>query len=237
MPTGTNDFNSPLPTDPTSPGQGIAQTGNRLLMGGGSSSASGRWIWATGFEDGLASLSNINLGTLESGTVFQGANAIKLTTPAVVNNNAWFYKYLFSQGKVYGIECAVLLTPGPPPGMEFTLLIEGPYKETGKRSQAILKLTSSNPGGSLYLGGTLISSVSDYMPGSYFHYIKFIFDPYENKAKRVFFNDTYFDLADAPGIVYANTAKHLQFQVNIKTLTANASSAIIDNVVITADEP
>lgn len=237
MPTGTNDFNQPLQTDPTSPGQGIAQTGNRLLMGGGSNSASGRWIWASGFEDGLASLSNVNLGTVESGVVFQGKQAIKLTTPAVINNNAWFYKYLFSQGRVYGLECVVQLIPGAAPGMEFSLLIEGPNKTSGTRSQAIVKLTSSNPGGNLYFGSTLVSDVTPYMPGGYFHYIKFVFDPYENKAKRIIFNDSVFELGDSPAPSYANTAKHLQFQVNIKTLTANVSSAIIDNCVITADEP
>lgn len=237
MPTGTNDFNQPLQTDPTSPGQGIAQTGNRLLMGGGSNSASGRWIWASGFEDGLASLSTVNLGKIESALTFQGAAALKLTTPAAVNNNAWAYKYLFSQGRVYGVECVVALQPGAAPGMEFTILIEGPNKVSGNRSQAILKLTSSNPGGNLYLGATLIANVTPYMPGGYFHYLKFVYDPYENKAKRIIFNDLVFDLGDSPGTTYANPVKHLQFQFNARTLTADSSIAIIDNCVITADEP
>lgn len=243
MPTGTNDFNQPIQDDPTSPGQGIAQTGNRLLMGGGSNSASGRWIFADGFEDGLAAWIAPSAASIETTTVYQGAKSCKISTMAVNGNTQEIRRYFFAQGSRFGVEMYFSFGFAGP--MEIQVGIEGPYKDSGKRgsSAMILDILGANSG-NLYVyanaSTTLVSSVNDYLLNTvqYWHYVKFSFDPKNNKVIRGYFDDLIFNFGEVPGLnLGASNDKYVLVYIKIKTKSANIATMILDNIVITADEP
>lgn len=243
MPTGTNDFNQPLATDPTSPGQGIAQTGNRLLMGGGSNSASGRWLWATGFENGLSEFSSSPSNAIDSnnlGQIYQGVYSGVLTTTAIVGNTQNYSKTLFAQGQRYGLEA--MIRPQSP--CEVWLLIVGPYKDRGNRSflQFVLKIDTAGSSGIYTRVGatdTLVADVSDYFtPTSlYYHYFKAVGDPKNNAFIRVMLDDQTFELNNFPGLLVPGNDRPISFGLYIKTTTAAIKTMYVDNIVITADEP
>lgn len=239
MPTGTTDFNQPLATDPTSPGQGIAQTGNRLLMGGGSNSASGRWIWATGFEDGLADSTFITLGAISNANVYQGANALKFTL-AGVSNGQWT-KSLFAQGKKYGLECMISFqNAGAANTLGATMRIAGPHKINGQRANLDVQILTSNPGGVLKINGVTFATVNDQLSIGglgYYHYFKVVFDPYENAIARIYFDDLVFDIGGTPSSASVAAGKYLEFSIFPSNSAAGTQYVGIDNIVITADEP
>ena len=244
MPTGTTDFNQPLATDPTSPGQGIAQTGNRLLMGGGSNSATGRWLFSDGFEDGLAAwnFTASAYATIEKTTVYQGAQSLKMSTPATLNHVTAADRFFFPQGKRFGVEFCFGVNIGGP--MEIGLKIAGPNSVVGKTSIASIIIVISSSGvANLYydVNGTrtLISNINSYILAIpyYWHYVKFVYDPYNDAAVRVFFDDLVFDLGNVPGYSVFGGVRYVNVQISVKTTTAAAVSATIDNVIITADEP
>lgn len=243
MPTGSPDFNQQLTASPTS-NQG--ETPNRILYGFGSNSQSGRWLWAVNFENGLEGI--LTTGalyvSLETDFVYQGMTSCKIITAAAINNNQGIYKYLFSQGKRYGLECMIWnnLTVGA--DREIIFVIEGAYKTSGRRAQGIVIWKITAPGvGTLQIDvsgtRTTIATVNDYSKENdgYFHYFKLSFDPYENRFIRLYFDDLVFDLAGTAGYNFVNTDKNLTFAILVKTKTAAEAEVRIDNLILTADEP
>lgn len=247
MPTGTTDFNQPLATDPTSPGQSSAQVAGRILMGGGANSASGRWIWASGFESGLNEWSlSSTPATLDSVNVYQGANSAKLTTTAVINSSLAISKPMYATGTRNGIEFYFSIEDAFIPREIRVQIIAsglGPNKDRNRIGYIVVEILNINSGNLYYENNgvkTLIANINrNIFPSpKYFHYLKFVFDTSKNEYVRVFFDDLAFDLPGVAGYeTGGGTYSYLQFYIFNKTTTAAANSIYIDNVIITADEP
>jgi hypothetical protein len=248
MPTGTNDFNAPLPTDPTSQGQGISQISRQILMGGGANSQSGRWLWASGFESGLneweLSTASGRISLAED-WVYQGVYSCKISTQAVAGSEERIEKVLFSQGGGrYGFESVFSNTLNTALQREISWRIEGGNQDPSQRSRGliVLKINAVNDG-DLYIdvngSRTLISSVDEYIinASSFFNYIKLVFDPKTNSFIRLYFGEKIFDLGGAPGYLFSSTDRNINFRIYAKTLLNQISDTYIDNVIITADEP
>jgi hypothetical protein len=242
-PTGSQDFNEQPTASPTA---NLGETPSRILMGGGSNSQAGRWLWASGFESGMQEFitTSTTLLTIVNDWVFQGKNSCKVTTNAVINDEQAVYKILFPQGKRFGLECYVSnsLTLGA--NREISLTIYGPSKTTGTRSigKIIFKITAIGAATlQTDVNGvrTTIATINDYAADSaaFFHYIKFVFDLYENKFIRLYFDDLVYDLGGVPGFAQVITSRECGFIMRLKTMTAAVATSYIDNVVLTADEP
>ena len=245
MPTGTNDFDAPAPSDPSSPGQNNSMIPGRILMGGGSNSATGRWLWATGFESGLGEIefSNASYQTIENNWVYQGSNSFKLTTPATINSIERLQKILFPQGKRFGVEFVMAMPLSPVASRETRISIIGQTEGGGRSTGTILiAINAVNDGDLFYENNglkTLISQIDDYIvdSSSFFHYIKFVFDPWTNKYIRLNFDDVIFELNGISGYATATKTKHIGIDITLKNISGGQPINYIDNLIITADEP
>lgn len=243
MPSGSQDFNAQPTATPTS---NSGETPNRVLMGGGSNSQSGRWLWASGFESGLAEWTNYDVLkttlTQSSGFVFQGAQGIQMETSGVLNDIASIEKRMYAQGSRFGLECMVALAPSA--SQVFEISIEGPKTGGTQRVLAIARIhyDSAGPTTSLKLGnGAVLNSTlyNTYVSNTnlYHHYFKLSFDNRTGAYLRCLFDDLNYDLAGQTAAAFAGTRQYYSFKLALQSLTANQDLAWIDNVVITADEP
>lgn len=244
-PTGSPDFNQNPTGNNASPSFDNAEDTNRLLMGGGAQSRGGRWIWATGFENGLGEIISTLPGalTLEVGAsaVYQGAATGLLTTSAVLNNEVGAFKTIFSQGARRGVE--LIFSTLTNTAREISFSINGPTGTDGTRGQGkIVLVINAQFDGDLYVDvngvRTLISQVDNYLENSQqnWHYAKLVYDSKTNTIVRFLFDDLSFEL-NTPGYTFAQQTKVNAMFVMVKTLTATIVNIRVDNMIITTDEP
>lgn len=82
MPTGKPDFGASTSSSPASPITDDSEVANRLLFGFGANSSSGRWLWASGLENGVGEIELLYSGAaLDTLTPYMGKNCIKLEPP------------------------------------------------------------------------------------------------------------------------------------------------------------
>ena len=254
-PSGSPDFGKNVSTNPTSPSYDSGEDTTRLLMGGGSQARSGRWIYATGFEDGnLASIvpgstfGYTGSETLDYVKSYQGAASLKMATQAVLNTFSYFEKSVLPPGSRFGMEmmfCRTLTTPD----FQHEFLISMEYNGNPtlgiKRVHASIKIIFVNSGNvKLYyrnaaFGFTLIQDISSYFTNIAFnwHYIKFVIDVRTGKYVRMYFDDLLIDLSSFTPYTVAGVYPQLRFITSLLTSTVNQQIYHVDNVVFTADEP
>lgn len=241
-PIGSPDFNQQPTAAPTS---NLGETPNRVLMGGGSNSQSGRWLWASGFESGLAEwyIAGSRFVALDSAIAYQGANSATLTTQALANDYARILKILMPYGSSFGLEMAFAI------GLEFfqyeiSFIILGKNKANNLKAQGEIIITV-NPGVSANLyyvnisgARVLIANIkTQFETASFaFRYIKIVYDPWENVIKRVYFNRALYEL-NVSGRLVGSADETTTFDIMVTTLAADSVKMWIDNVIITADEP
>lgn len=249
MPTGTPDFNQNPSGNLASPGFDSGEETTRLLMGGGAQARGGRWIWATGFENGLAEIvtsgpaGSIAELTTGNGEVYQGAASLKLTTNNAINGYRFAYKTLFSQGENFGLEFIWSAENVAAGGVEISFRITGPNESSGQRSTGKIVIVINGPSsGEVYIDvngtRTLIQSINGYLEDNpdNWHYTKIIFNFKKNIISRVYLDDLVFTL-NVPGYQYTDSRRVCFFECQIKTLIARAAVAYFDNMIITTDEP
>lgn len=246
MPSGSQDFNAQPTATPTS---NAGEAPNRLLMGGGSNSQSGRWLWASGFESGLAEWTNAStppkaILTTTSGFVYQGAQGLQLQTSGVINDVAFIEKRMYAQGSRFGLECMFAIVPTNT--QTFEISIEGPATTAGRRSFGAARIFYDSGGPTCVLnlstgaGSPVVTGLyNTYISNTnlYHHYFKLSFDTRDGSFLRCLFDDLVFDLSAISAGTFANTRKYYSFKMALTSGSANQDLAWIDNVVITADEP
>lgn len=246
--TGTPDFNQSLVGNPTSPTFNQGEISNRVLMGGGSNSQSGYWLFASGFENGLNEWANDATGvSIENTFVYQGVNSCRLQNDAIIGNTKTLNKYLFPQGERYGLEALIAMPTtlaGNPTPRDIYLTIDAPSSIEGNYAGAslVIEVLGTN-NANLYFEQnairTLITSLNSYMQDSaeFFHYVKFVFDPKTNMGICAYFDDLFFETAYAGNDRANANRKEAIFRIRVLNEAAQAVSTFVDNVVITAGEP
>ena len=242
-PIGSSDFNQQPTAAPTS---NLGETPNRVLMGGGSNSQSGRWLWASGFESGLAEWGDRAFATIDSTIAYQGAASALLTTQALPspNNMSWLRKSLMPYGASFGFEMGFSIGLQFNP-YEISFIIDGKNKTAGLKAHAEVIITVT-PGVSANLyyvnsSGTrvLIANIkTQFETTGYaaFRYIKIVFDPYENTLKRVYFNRSLYEL-NVTGRFSGSADETTSFEILLTSIAVDVVKMWVDNVIITADEP
>lgn len=255
MPGGTPDYGQNLASNPTMQTWDNGEDASRLLMGGGSNSRAGRWLWASGFENGLGEFYKITSTEpvrISNNITYQGAASCQLTTSAIVGNLLRIGKVLFTpvqSGAVsarVGIEAMVFpdITVGR--SVEFEWWVSFPLVSSNESyffkiifdyDGATAKLYTDNNG-----VRTLIADVTAYLAGTstqQFHYTKLVVDGRTNQYIRFTFDDLIFDLGNAPGFIQAGLASGtgVGFFFRWSSQSPFAQTVYIDNVILTADEP
>lgn len=253
--SGSPDFGKNVSTNPTSPSYDSGEDTTRLLMGGGSQARSGRWIYATGFEDGnLASIiQGSSLGftgteTLDYTKSYQGAASLRMATQAVINTWSNFSKYVLPPGSRFGMEmmfCRTLTTPD----FQHEFMIQMTYMGNPvlglQRVIGSIKIIFVNSGNvKIYyrnpaIGFTLIQDITPYFTNleNLWHYIKFVVDVRTGQYVRLYFDDLLIDMSGFSAYTAGGVYPQLHFQTQLLTSTVNQQIYHIDNVVFTADEP
>ena len=248
MPTGTPDFGAqPSNVSPSFDG---GEDTNHLLMGGGNISRSGRWFWATGFEGG-GSADVATGGAAPYGgphvtnlvQSWQGNYSLLSKTNAVIDDEQTFYKYFISAqapGK-WGIETMMGLG-SLNSEVDFRLI----KSSAAERMSAELRFISGaniNDVKLYYLdasntyqlladfGSTFALSVS------VFHNVKFVVDFSEKKMVRVYVDGTVYEMNVPAYMPGGGVDSRDNFQIKHRTKIAGESTAVFDNVILTADEP
>lgn len=250
--TGTPDYGKSLASNPTVQSYDSGEDTTRLLMGGGANSRGGRWIWATGFESGLAemgvSFSGVNVApSISTANAYMGKQSLFMTTTAA-GVLSW-QKKLFSPilpgatNNKFAIEAMVSFQNN---GRPFTFLwyVDAPFPDdiTKRGTYAIqlvdngaglrkLKFFSPNvdiPGGDV--SGYIVND------SKLFHYTKFVFDIKEHTLIRFTFDNIVLDLNNQPAPTGVGN-RYFDCQLNLYEAGSFPLIAHIDNVIITGDEP
>lgn len=251
MPIGTPDFNQNISTNPTAPGFDDAENTTRILMGGGSQARSGRWMFATGFEEGsipylVSSASGTGgVAAITKSQTFQGLNAFELKPGNAVNNWSYLQKSFMYPGSKFGME--FLFSRQYALDSEFELSIQGGRKGVNKDRYRIGKIVLVSTTGTvthkLYkdVNGTrtLLLDITGYLSGSphLWHYIKFVYDLNENLIDYVIFDDEKIEV-DSAGYEFASATTSTSFEVRLTNKFAGVNPYYyIDNLILSADEP
>lgn len=250
-PIGSPDFGQNPSTNPTAPNFDPGEDTTRLLMGGGSQSRSGRWIFATGFEEGATPfLISSASGTggeakIKNDATYQGLGAFGLTAGNAVNNFAYLQKIFFYPGSNYGIE--FLMARQFANNCEVEISIESAGKGNSGNMFRVGKIViaiEAGPAVKIYYdvngSRTLIRNVTSYLTATanLFHYIKFVFDVNNNVLQYLVFDDLRFEL-NVNGYEYAAPVSSSTYaKVNLINKFAGINPQFyFDNLIITADEP
>jgi len=266
MPTGTPDFNANLATNPTSPSYDPGEETTRLLMGGGSTSRAGRWVFATGFEADIIGLGPMNMGTMNSLSgradimtvapspnvanqlyVHQGIQFLRLQTGAQAGSMSFVYKSIPLQSGNMGLECFLFLPLSNPINAEIKLEclrwgVGGSYYYYGSLLMVFGSTLSNITLNYIDNGGTkLIENVSRFFGGdtrASWHYIKLVYDPQTNLHIRAIMDNTSYALSTpGAGPFSSSTTGNDRYGVQMKTTDASLKEVWIDNLICTADEP
>lgn len=258
--TGTPDYGKSLSSNPTVQSYEPGEDTTRLLMGGGSNARSGRWIWATGFESGLAEVDPFaaaggTLPTIDTTKAYMGKQSLKIQHAAVVGAYGNVRKYLYSpvvpeaENSRFGLESMMaIFIDNKPMRISWRMVTQLPqnlfpnvYCEYRIRLEVI-----GNGDGDLYYFNnagayTLIAPVDAYLFNlpTMFHYSKLVIDANTGLYSKFIFDNAAYDLSGIQCRQLAGTAPYLynEIQYESRTAVANVAGVWIDNVVITADEP
>lgn len=250
MPIGSPDFGANPSTNPTSPSFDTGEDTTRLLMGGGSQARSGRWIFATGFEEGATPyVAAIGTGTggaaaIVSSPTYQGIGAFKLTGGNAVNDYSYLLKTFLFPSASYGLE--VMFSQPALINSELSFTIsgggKGPNRDLQRAGKIVFVMTGGGTSVILYTdvngSRTAIQDVTNYFQYSnLWHYLKLVFDFETNKIKLIKFDDLIFQ-PDSTGYESALIYSSVNTEIKLTNKQAGANPVYyIDNLVITADEP
>lgn len=241
----------------------FGETGIRLLMGGGSMSRTGRLIWATGFENSL-SASDFNTygpnALIKPGNFFdpyvavvaaawQGNNYFQVATRAnTVGDFAQFSKNFpasSATGK-WGLEAmsdfedigfgdADYVMTGN--DVNVTVRYTGTVRFSLSSSGTIISLYIQVPGPSWQLIATLTGKFATNGSGIY-HDIKIVNDIVNGRYGYVQINNVRYDLSaySMPSSA-VGTPTQAQAIIRMTTNDVYQVALLIDNVIITCDEP
>lgn len=233
----------------------LGSVADRLLMGGGSQSKTGRVLWATGFEGITSGQTPLDISgylgaagtgiiaTDNTSPVYQGLNSLKITTPPVINDVVQVYKLLPWQTSKTALELYALITF---PTTSYDLVIEitklGLENNKYNMGRLVISIIDNTPTVRLYRDNngirTLIQDISGLFIGfNTYHFIKFIFDANNNLYADAFFDHLRFDLSNIAGFQGSTGNYGMRFLVNLITTTSGAAHVNIDNIILTADEP
>lgn len=259
MPVGSPDFGQNVSTNPTSPSYDSGEDTTRLLMGFGAQARSGRWIYASGFEE--AGINQIRVGSTGggAGTVaqdtticYQGDKCLKLNSGLVLNSSVFFQKFFMAPGSRFGIEFLWCKydTFTVSCEMQIQLIASGVGENKDKQRLGIIVFDIVNAGTNVKVytenNGvrTLIRDISVHVTDQPFlwHYTKFVFDFETNQYIRLYFDNLVLDLGGVPGYQSPGTIQTGSISAAIvnkyrSAFAVNYAGIGIDNLVITADEP
>ncbi len=251
MPIGTPDFNQNVSTNETAPSYDNAENTTRLLMGGGSQARSGRWIFATGFEEG-ASPYFISTASGTGGVVgitgvqtFQGVGAYELKAGTAVNNWAYFNKEFIYPGSKFGIE--FFFSKQYALDSDFEIVIQGGHKGVNqdkfRKAKIVFEITTPGLFWKIYkdVNGvrTFLFDATNYMGTQYlWHYFKLVYNIKDNIIDYIIFDDIRIEI-NSPGYEFTSTSIYsTSFEVRVTNKHAGVNPYyFIDNLVLTADEP
>lgn len=250
-PTGSPDFGANQSTNPTAPSFDTGEDTTRLLMGGGAFARSGRWIFATGFEDTTNSIYKWGGGaTKDSSISFQGDSSLKLSPNTAVNAQTGFTKYFVLPGTRYGIECMFSKGNSTAYNSEFSLSILTQGRGVGKNERYtanLILVNTTTPTNILYwdVNGTrtelfdLTNYINSINTPHLWHNLKMVFDLENNKGVRVFFDDLKIDTSSLSGYLTTGFDSPLiTTTYALKNITLGGLPVFyLDNCIITADEP
>ncbi len=253
--TGTPDWGQNPPSNPTSPVWDMGEAANRELLGGGGQSRSGRWYWATGFETGASQ--DVNTGgasTVVSNALgaWQGQYALAMQTQASIADVSSAFKYFLAQNSPsgrWGIEAMIacgsrdatfdliLRTASPTAVSEASVRINIPalaanmtlqyLDSAGVYQNLVTPIGYSSQQGANYAVSSQV-----------FHNIKLVADFLTLKYVRIIIDGVPYDLANVDMRAGAAGADVRQFwRMAHTTNIAGVATAVVDNIVLTADEP
>ncbi len=253
--TGANDFDQNPASNPTSPLIDVGEAANHNLMGGGGQSRAGRWFWATGFEtNGLAELSVIGASIVITTTrVWQGLYALALKTSAVINNQCIVLKNFLGNNSPsgrWGIE-AMVAFENMSEVFEMALLSDT-LANTAEYVGSIRVYIPAAASGivlqyinSAFTWTTFASPGAEWAVGSsgtglvVYHSIKLVVDFTTRKYVRAIVDGVTYDLSSQN--LWNNTGVAVDTRqawgMYLTTLAAAIATVLVDNVVLTADEP
>lgn len=256
MPVGSPDFGQNVSTNPTSPSYDTGEDTTRLLMGGGAQARSGRWVFASGFEEEhLNQFLTLSVGgtvTIDNTVCYQGNNCVKLKSGLLLDSTAVLAKYFMSPGSRFGFEflwCKYgTFTVSNELQIHLSAGGSGPLKNKYRVGKIIFDIVNAGTDVKIYTENngvrTLISDVSAHITNQFYlwHYVKFVFDFESNQYIRLYFDNQVFDLGGVPGYEFASPFISGQIQASItnkyrSAFAVNYAEIGIDNLVITADEP
>lgn len=254
----TPDYNKTLSSSPTLQSFDTGEDTTRLLMGGGSMSRSGRWIWATGFESGTAEFEAFpahgfaGCPLINTTGSYMGKASFEFR-PVGLNTLQQFIKSVFSSAVAnapsskFGFEGMVSFSSFLGGNdFEFIIRASGPLQHGVTRGlyQIRILVTGDHAGNFYYsdAAGTwiLIASANNHLVDSagMYHYFKLVYDTNAGKYSRFIFDSVVFDLEGIPGFSAAGVNLYSSYAITVKNLDAAAIPTVrIDNIVISADEP
>lgn len=249
MPTGSPDYGA-QPTDSSvSPSFDVGETTNHLLMGGGNISRSGRWFWASGFENGSITDFLVSGGTppvvsaAPAGfACWQGSFCLVSKTRAISDDMNQFAKYFpasLAPGK-WGIEVmfAMNLNTEIDFSMQNVFTAGGHWgivRVAAGASASDVTIKYRDAAGNFQL----IASPNDTFQTSSFiwHNAKLVYDFKLDQYVRFYLDGIVYNL---PGVASFPVSGGTSFQealIQHRTKAATISTAMFDNVILTADEP
>ena len=251
-PIGSPDFGANPATNPTSPSFDSGEDTTRLLMGGGSQARSGRWIFATGFEEGASPyLSTLAFGTggevkIINTFTYQGVGSFQLKAGTTLNDYSWLKKSFSFPSSRFGFE--FMISRGVIQNCELEVSIygsgKGEYKNLFRSAKIVIVFVTSPSFSALMYNDingsrTLIKDVTGYnLSSGQWNYFKMVFDFNDNIFSRMYYNDLTFDL-NSPGYESSGaTLVDSSVSIQVKNKFAGATPVFyVDNLIITADEP
>lgn len=254
-PTGSPDFDQNPASNPTSPVYDMGEAANHELMGGGGQSRSGRWYFATGFETGASKDVQVGgAGTVVSNSlgVWQGLWALLMQTQAIAADASTCFKYFLSQNSPsgrWGIETMVAVNTRNTT-FDLVLVDASPTETYFAKFRINIATLAANltfqyldsagvfQNISTPAGGVNQQGANFAVDSAVYHNIKLVADFATNKYVRVIVDGFSYDLSAFPMRLSAAGADVRQFWQFIHTTNgAVVATAIVDNVVFTADEP
>ena len=248
---GSPDFGANPNTNPTAPSFDTGEDTTRLLMGGGSNARSGRWLFATGFEEGstpyiVKSASGTGGKTeLTAVSTFQGAAAYSIVAGNAINNFAYIRKTFMYPSSSYGLELMFARPYALTSNLEIS--IGGGGKGVNKDKYRIGKIVFAVDTGAATVkmyhdingSTTLLMDVTNYLTPSsdFWHYFKMVFNFDTNRITLIKFDDVIIQ-TDLAGYEYSASFPNVQTEVYLINKFAGVNpNYYIDNLIITADEP
>lgn len=229
----------------------LGSVSDRLLMGGGSISKTGRIIWATGFE-GITTNTDFSFGsspvaaaggvTQGNGNAWQGQNFLNLQTAGGLGNTAYMYKYFPAslQSGRWGVEFMLNIINASNNHIDVYMEKRG----GGHTYRAIIRLVADNTGVNFtiqYLNSSGVYTNIDTFSGVFAYGLwsnfKFVVDFSNNQYVSFSMNNKVYPINQNIYDAGLNNQDYAYFSVNLTADAAIQVNASLDNVILTSDEP